>query len=433
MGARKVKKSLGFKLEVVKNPGALWRNKKVEEVVAMLSEKTKLLNRLVTRLLRDGRRISPLVVELLCIVGGDSSAEALSEVHARTEFPVISFDPKAPNLNRWQNKVLAYVTASEDLASGLIAGLESLASLITAKQVSEVERLALARVRSDLEKLVESTSGEVKTDVNMVAETISVAGGMDQSDDVVSQSASEEGNGNAPMDLSMPKSVELSTPPVQGMDMELIGQARVPPIFTSVILANPNRLARHVETMEVFMDAADGVVPYLSENVQDIATPMDGPGGAGQDGFSFQNFAPQERSMESDIQFNNLPVVSSNLLSESPVGIPQYEFAVEVEQLSEPGSSRHVTQFQQEELLAHTNTFLNGFEDAQKSGTPNMSESPRVPIFASLGKAHPQDVKVRRNSNRTVRRSVPQGGHNLPPIAPVAQRASASRPAVGRT
>ena len=146
-----MKKSLGFKLEVVKNPGTLWRNKKVEEVVAMLSEKTKLLNRLVTRLLRDGRRISPLVVELLCIVGGDSSAEALSVVHARTEFPVINFDPKAPNLSHWQMKVLAYVTASEDLASGLIAGLESLASLITAKQVSEVERLALARVRSDLE------------------------------------------------------------------------------------------------------------------------------------------------------------------------------------------------------------------------------------------------------------------------------------------
>ena len=78
LGTRKVKKGLGFKLEVVKNPGALWRNKKVEEVVAILCEKTKLLNKLVTCLLRDGRRINPLVVELLCIVGGDSSAEALS-------------------------------------------------------------------------------------------------------------------------------------------------------------------------------------------------------------------------------------------------------------------------------------------------------------------------------------------------------------------
>ena len=122
MGTRKVKKGLGFKLEVVKDSGALWRNKKVEEVVKMLCEKTKLLNRLVTRLLRDGRRISPIVVELLYIVGGDSSAQALSEVHARTECPVVSFDPVAPNLDRWQSKVLAYVTASEDLASGLVVG-----------------------------------------------------------------------------------------------------------------------------------------------------------------------------------------------------------------------------------------------------------------------------------------------------------------------
>ena len=116
MGTRKVKRGLGFKLEVVKDSGALWRNKKVEEVVKMLCEKTKLLNRLVTRLLRDGRRISPIVVELLYIVGGDSSAQALSEVHARTECPVVSFDPVAPNLDRWQSKVLAYITSIEDLA-----------------------------------------------------------------------------------------------------------------------------------------------------------------------------------------------------------------------------------------------------------------------------------------------------------------------------
>ena len=136
--------------------------------------------------------------------------------------------------------------------------------------------------------------------------------------------------------------------------------------------------------------------------------------------------------MESDIQFNNLPVVSPNLLSESPVEIPQHGFAVEIEQMSEPGPSRHVTQVQQEELLAHTNTFLNGFEDTQKLGTPNMSEPPRVPPFASFGKTRPQDVKVRRNPNRNVRRPVPQGGHALPPTAPVAPRAPVSRPAVGR-
>ena len=83
-GARKAKKGLGFKLEVVKDLGALWRNQKVEQVVKMLCKKTRLLNVLVTRLLMSGRRISPMVVELLNIVGGESAAQALSEVHART-------------------------------------------------------------------------------------------------------------------------------------------------------------------------------------------------------------------------------------------------------------------------------------------------------------------------------------------------------------
>ena len=143
-------------------------------------------------------------------MGGDSSAEALSVVHARTESPAISFDPKAPNLSRWQMKVLAYVTASEDMAKGLIVGLESLASLVTARQVSEVERLALARVRGDLEELVGSTYGEMKADVNMVTETNGVAGGMDQSGDVAPQPASKEGDDNVPMDLSVPKPVDMS-------------------------------------------------------------------------------------------------------------------------------------------------------------------------------------------------------------------------------
>ena len=78
----------------------------------------------------------------------------------------------------------------------------------------------------------------------------------------------------------MPRFVESTAPPVQEVDVELIGQTRVSPIFTSVIMANPNRLVRHVENMDVFMEDADDVVPYPSENVQDIATPMDGPGGA---------------------------------------------------------------------------------------------------------------------------------------------------------
>ena len=107
-------------------------------------------------------------------------------VHARTESPVVGYDPKAHNLSYWQMKVQAHVDASEDMAKALMVGLESLASLVAARQVSEVERIALARVRDDLEELVGSTSGEMKADVNMVTETIGVAGGMDQSGDVSS-------------------------------------------------------------------------------------------------------------------------------------------------------------------------------------------------------------------------------------------------------
>ena len=74
LGARKAKKGLGFKLEVVKDLGTLWRNQKVEQVVKMLCKKTRLLNVLVTRLLMSGRRISPMVVDILNIVGGENAA-----------------------------------------------------------------------------------------------------------------------------------------------------------------------------------------------------------------------------------------------------------------------------------------------------------------------------------------------------------------------
>ena len=128
LGARKMKKRLGFKLQIVDSP--------VEEIVAMLSAKTKLLGKLVVRLLKDNRKISPLVIELLSIVGGDASAEALSMVHARTESPVVSYDPKAPNLSYWQMKVQAHVDESEDMAKALVVGLESLWSWCSRPLVS---------------------------------------------------------------------------------------------------------------------------------------------------------------------------------------------------------------------------------------------------------------------------------------------------------
>ena len=92
-------------MEEVKDSGTLWRNQKIEQVVRMLSKKTRLLSVLVTRLLASGRKVSPMVMELLNIVGGESAAQALSEIHARTECPTMSFGPEVPKLDRWQNKV----------------------------------------------------------------------------------------------------------------------------------------------------------------------------------------------------------------------------------------------------------------------------------------------------------------------------------------
>ena len=90
---------MGYKLEEVKDSGTMWRNQKIEQVVRMLSKKTRLLSVLVTRLLASGRKVSPMVMELLNIVGGESAAQALGEVHARTERPTVSFDPVAPKLD----------------------------------------------------------------------------------------------------------------------------------------------------------------------------------------------------------------------------------------------------------------------------------------------------------------------------------------------
>ena len=168
----------------------------------------------------------------------------------------------------------------------------------------------------------------------MVTKDINVAGGMDQNDDVV-PSASEESNGNAPLDLSMPRFAESTAPPVQEVNVELIGQTRVFLIHTSVIMANPNKLVGHVEGMDVFIEDVDDVAPYSSDNVWDMTTPMYGSEGVGQDGFFPQSLAPQERFTGSEARFDSRPMVSSNLLPESPVEVPQYGFAVEVE---EPGS-----------------------------------------------------------------------------------------------
>ena len=142
-----------------------------------------------------------------------------------------------------------------------MVGLESLASLVAARQVSEVERIALARVRDDLDELVGSTYGKVMVDVSTITEADGVAGGVDQNDDTTLQPISMESDDNVPMDLSVPKPVDMSVSPIQGVNIELTEQASVPPIFTSVISVNPNVLAEQMESIEVFMETTDGMIP----------------------------------------------------------------------------------------------------------------------------------------------------------------------------
>ena len=81
--------------------------------------------------------------------------------------------------------------------------------------------------------------------------------------------------------------------------------------------------------------------------------------------------------------------------------------------------------------MTRTSVFLNSFEDVQESVMPHVYESPGVPVLASFGEGHPQNVQARRNPDRTVRRLFPQGGHDLPPVAPVAPRVPANRSAAG--
>ena len=110
-----------------------------------------------------------------------------------------------------------------------------------------------------------------------------------------------------PMDLSVPKPVEMSMPLMQGVNMELTGEASIHPIFTSVILVNPNILAGQMESMEVFVETDDGMAPTLPEDERGtvppsversvLAGPLEpravevesGPRAPGQDGISSQN------------------------------------------------------------------------------------------------------------------------------------------------
>ena len=268
---RKIKNRLGFKLQIVESPGVLWKNKSVEEIVAMLSAKTKLLGKLVVRLLKDNREIGHLVIELLSIMGGDASAEALSMAHARNESPVVDHDPAAPNLSNWQMKVQAHVNASENMAQALIVGLESLADLIVAKQASETERIALARVEnSNVETTENIVEKAMMVDASTTTEAGGVTGGVDQNGDITLQPASIEDENNVPLDLSVSMPVDMSMSSMREAYVGLTEQASFPPTFTPATSTKPNVLVEQMESVEIFIET-DEIILLSPEEVRERA------------------------------------------------------------------------------------------------------------------------------------------------------------------
>ena len=104
-------------------------------------------------------------------------------------------------------------------------------------------------------------------------------------------------------------------PGLQNQPVELIGQTRVLPIQTSVIMMNPNKPVGHVVNVDVSIEDVDDMAPYPSDDVGDMATPGYGSEGVGQDGFFPQSLASQERFTRSEVRFDSHLMVSSNLPS----------------------------------------------------------------------------------------------------------------------
>ena len=88
-GIRKLKRGLAPRLQEVDGQGALWKNKSVETIVAMLTAKTKFLENQVGCLSRENQEIGSLVTELLLLMGGNNQAEVLSAACARNESPLV--------------------------------------------------------------------------------------------------------------------------------------------------------------------------------------------------------------------------------------------------------------------------------------------------------------------------------------------------------
>ena len=160
-GIRKLKRGLAPRLQEVDGQGALWKKKKsVETIVAMLTAKSKFLEKQVGCLSRENGEIGSLVTELLLLMGGYNQAEVLSAARARNESPLVYHDSAGPELNNWQLRVEAHVGAGKDLVQALTAALECLINMTMAKQQSamdeahEIDKAALAYVESNINKIV---------------------------------------------------------------------------------------------------------------------------------------------------------------------------------------------------------------------------------------------------------------------------------------
>ena len=87
-------------------------------------------------------------------------------------------------------KVQAHVNAGKDMVQALMAGLESLANLIVAKQASETDGIALACVESSNGKTIGNIDGKAMVDASTTTEAGGVTGGVDQNGDITLQPAS---------------------------------------------------------------------------------------------------------------------------------------------------------------------------------------------------------------------------------------------------
>ena len=129
-GIRKLKQGSAPRLQAVDGQGILWKDQSAGTIGAILTAKTKFLEKQVGHLLRENRKVGALVTELLLLMGGNNQAEVLSAARARNESPLVYHDSEGPGLHNKQLRVEAYVGAGKYLVEALATALECLIDII---------------------------------------------------------------------------------------------------------------------------------------------------------------------------------------------------------------------------------------------------------------------------------------------------------------